>query len=274
MKLKSIITASAFVLLLPFAAHASGTTAATSGEPATAQSEDSSPARDLKHGLKEAGSEIEEAAHNIRAFLINGKDPGDELQPVLLRRDKLAHGMIGAPVVNPDGEKVGTLKDIIINRDGDAILAVVSDGGLLGIGAKVAAFDYDKVMSQKPDGSVVMTLSKEMIDHAADFSYDPKDRAKAKVIPAGSISANELLEGNLLDAQGQKAASIENIYFRDDDATQVVVGFNKTLGMGGDIAAVDYNDLQVIKKKHNDVDLKMSAAQTAQFENFKKSVAN
>src|SRR5690606_18333733 len=133
------------------------------------------------------------------------------------------------------GAKIATVKDIILDKNGKAVLVIVSDGGVLGIGDKVAAFNYSKVVAQKPDGNVVMSLSQDMVNHAKDFSYDQKDWAKAKVIPQGSLSVNSLLEGNMLNSKGEKVADIENIYLRNSDASQIIVGFNKTLGVGGDI---------------------------------------
>ena len=37
-------------------------------------------------------------------------------------------------------------------------MIVVSDGGLLGIGGKVAVFDFNGVVDLQPDGKVVATL--------------------------------------------------------------------------------------------------------------------
>jgi len=218
------------------------------------------------------GDVISDTANDIKAFFI-GKNPDDKLQPVLIHRSMTAHGLIGETIINTKGVKIATVKDIIVDRDGKAILIVVSDGGLLGIGSKVAAFDYNKVVGQKTDGKVVMTLSQNMVDHASDFSYDQKDWAKAKVIPTGSISVNQLLEGGVLDNDGTQVADIENVYFRNADVSQIIVGFDKKLGMGGDLAALDYNDLQMIKKDQG-LDFKLTVNQTAQFKSFKKSVAN
>ena len=166
-----------------------------------------------------------------------------------------------------------TLGPIIIDRSGKAILIVVSDGGFLGIGKKVAAFDYDKVITQQPDGKVVMSLSQNMVFHAADFSYEQEDWAKAKVIPSGSISIDALLKGDVLDNNGKKVANIDNVYIRNADVSQIIVSFNKKLGMGGSLAALNYDDLQMVKKKKT-LDFKLTSDQTAQFKDFKESVAN
>jgi len=276
MKPYQFMAASALALVLSMPAYAA-TTAATdkAGDEVSSSSTQSTGVVDsVKNGLTKADTKMRTGADDIRAFII-GKDstPGAKLEPVLIHRSQTAHGLIGETVVDTQGKKVAALKDIIIDKDGKASMVVVSDGGLLGIGGKVAAFDYDKVVKQNPDGTVVMTLSQDMIDHAKDFSYDQKDWAKAKIIPAGSVSVNALLDGNVVDNNGKKVADVENVYFRDADVSQVIVGFNKKLGMGGDLAALDYDALQMVKK-NKDVDFKLTSNQAAQFKSFKQSVAN
>jgi sporulation protein YlmC with PRC-barrel domain len=264
MKLQLMTAVSVLALTMAVPAFAADAQVnAVSGTAATPP-KDSSMLGDVKRGLVKAD--------DIKAFII-GKDADHTLQPVLIRRSMTAHGLIGESIVNTDGKKIATVKDIIVDKSGKAILVVVSDGGVLGIGDKVAAFDYDHVVAQKPDGKVVMTLSQNMVDHARDFSYDQKDWAKAKVIPAGSLSINELLKGDILDSHGDKVAAIENVYLRDAEASQIIIGFNKKLGMGGDLAALDYNDLKMVTKDKQ-LGFMLTSAQSARFEDFKKSVAN
>ena len=253
---------SALTLMMSMTAHAADV---------SSEAKDGTVMGDVKKGLDKASDAIVDTAGDIKAFFI-GKD-GASLEPVLIRRSLMAHGLIGQPLVNENGEKVAMVQDIIVDKGGKAILVVVSDNGTLGLGEKVAAFEYDKTVTENSDGKVTMALSSDMIAHAADFSYDQKDWAKAKVIPTGSISVSKLMKGDVLDNNGKKVANIENVYLRNADVSQIIVGFNKTLGMGGSFAAIDYDDLQMVKK-HHDLDFKLTAHQTEQFKNFKKSVAN
>jgi sporulation protein YlmC with PRC-barrel domain len=108
-----------------------------------------------------------------------------------------------------------------------------------------------------------------MIDRAAEFSYDEDDK-NAKIIPAGSVSLNDVLDGNLLDSKGKKVGTIENVSFENGRAHRIIVGFNKTLGMGGDVAALNYSSLEKLEKMSS-VDAKMNASQSAQFASFGKS---
>ncbi|MEZ0225230.1 MAG: PRC-barrel domain-containing protein [Alphaproteobacteria bacterium] len=276
------VSALALMISISGAPHAVRAEEATSDRavtyPAPArQPGESEVSHDIKSSLTDANNSMARAVNDIEMWFV-GRDsrPGAKITPVYIKRAATAEGLIGEPVLDPDGKKIATLKDIIVDKNGAASMVVVSDGGTLGLGAKVAAFSYDKVVMRQPDGKVIMSLSKDMIDRATDFSYDERDWAKAKVIPQGSASVKELLDGKVVDAEGKKVASIENIYFRNGEVTQVLVGFDKTLGLGGELAALNYDDLQLVKKgeAQKDIEIKLSETQSAQFREFKKSVEN
>lgn len=222
--------------------------------------------KDVQRGLQATGEDI-------KVFFL-GTEPDAKFTPVLIRGNMTANGLMGKSVINAAGKDIATVRDIIIGKNGRAAQVVVSDhSGMLGIGDKVAAFDYNKVVSQRYDGTIVMALSEDMIKRAVDFSYDPKDWAKAKVIQEGHISTKLLLGGNVLDNNEAKVASIENVYFRHGDITQIIIGFDKTLGMGGSTASVDYNDMRMVRRDGG-IDFKLTATQSARFKDFKVSVAN
>ena len=74
-----------------------------------------------------------------------------------------------------------------------------------------------------------------------------------------------------IDASGTQVGTIDNVSFIGGKATQVVIGYNATMGMGGNKLAVSYDLLQ--KMGHGSiVDFKLSDAQTARFEVYSKAV--
>jgi sporulation protein YlmC with PRC-barrel domain len=82
-----------------------------------------------------------------------------------LRADQL----IGMTVYNDQGEKVGTVHDIILDKDGKASGVVLNVGGLLGIGAKSVGLTW-KEIDVKPDQQAVqISYSKEQLKAAPDF---------------------------------------------------------------------------------------------------------
>ncbi len=56
-----------------------------------------------------------------------------------------AETLIGATVFSPEGDKVGTVKDILFDTNGKATGLVLSVGGILGLGAKSVGLTWDEV---------------------------------------------------------------------------------------------------------------------------------
>lgn len=57
----------------------------------------------------------------------------------------LGSGLMGADVQGSDGESIGTVDDLVLDRDGQIQAVVVGVGGFLGIGAKDVAIMNDRL---------------------------------------------------------------------------------------------------------------------------------
>jgi sporulation protein YlmC with PRC-barrel domain len=77
---------------------------------------------------------------------------------------------IGADVQNPQGQNLGDIKDIVIDRaSGRIAYAVVSFGGFLGMGEKLFAVPWG-AFSQKADkDTFVLDVDKERLKNAPGF---------------------------------------------------------------------------------------------------------
>lgn len=228
--------------------------------------------RDVQNGLANADRNMRETADDIRAFVLGDK-PGDDMKPVTISRKTTVEGLLKQDIIGSDGKKIATVKDIVVDKNGKAQYVVVSDGGVLGIGNKLAAFDYGRVVAQQKDGDVVMSLSQDMIDRAKEFSYDADDAGKDKIIPADSVSVNDILDGHILDSRGEKVADIDNLTIENGNAARLVVSFNKTFGLGGDLAALEYGSLKPVVND-GEVNFQLTGEQTESFRAFKKSASN
>lgn len=85
----------------------------------------------------------------------------------------------GTLVCRPGGEKIGTIKRVMIDkRNGDVAYAVLSFGGFLGLGEKFAPVEWSRLSYDPSLAAYVVDLSDEEIaagssDHAA---FDWGDR--------------------------------------------------------------------------------------------------
>ena len=79
-----------------------------------------------------------------------------------------ASKIIGASVKNTQGENLGKVDELVIDpHDSRIKTAVVSMGGVLGIGAKSVAVPWDKLtMGSGTDDAVVVAMGKDELEQA------------------------------------------------------------------------------------------------------------
>jgi sporulation protein YlmC with PRC-barrel domain len=78
---------------------------------------------------------------------------------------------IGADVENPQGQNLGDIKDVVIDRaSGRITYAVVSFGGFLGVGEKLFAVPWGAFSQPKADkDKFVLDIDKERLKNAPGF---------------------------------------------------------------------------------------------------------
>lgn len=84
---------------------------------------------------------------------------------------KLAENFIGMKVESPKKEKIGTVKDLILDDQNRIVGAVLSVGGFLGIGEKNVAVAWNELQVQGSEGEqvAVVSLSKDQLTNAPEF---------------------------------------------------------------------------------------------------------
>jgi sporulation protein YlmC with PRC-barrel domain len=84
-----------------------------------------------------------------------------------------ASTMIGDDVRNLEGEHLGELKELMIDvRTGRVAYAVLSFGGILGIGDKLFAIPWEALSLDNEDHAFVLDANKEMLEDAPGFDKD------------------------------------------------------------------------------------------------------
>ena len=84
-----------------------------------------------------------------------------------------ASKIIGASVDDSGNQNLGTVNDLILDKDGHALLAVISVGAVLGVGGKLVAVPYGSIQ-QAGDGKVTLAGgSKDMLAKMPGFTYTP-----------------------------------------------------------------------------------------------------
>lgn len=84
-----------------------------------------------------------------------------------------ASSIIGTNVVNPKGDSLGDIKEIVIDPNtGRVAYAVVSFGGFLGMGEKLFAIPFSTFKYSVTKNEYVLDVSKERLKAAPGFDPD------------------------------------------------------------------------------------------------------
>lgn len=124
--------------------------------------------------------------------------------------------VIGKDVLSrADGEKIATVKDIIMSKDHTRIVALLTDGG--GLFSKARMVPMTKVVSFGKDAVVVTDRNSDMEaqdDPTVKESLDSKDKLIGKTV---------------FTERGDEQAKVGDIYF--DEASGNIVGLELTGGV-------------------------------------------
>jgi len=218
------------------------------------------------------GDVVKSTVKRISLAVINDQ-PDVRPSVVTIEERNTAKGMIGKTIYNENNRKIGKLHDIILNNDGTAQLIVISNGSFAGLGGKLAAFNYDELVNRTAKGDLITPLTQKSIDSAVEFSYKNEEaKDNVRTIPENGYSVANLLKGKILGNDGAKLADIDNLSLRDGRAYLVIAAYNQIFGMGGKKAAVAFKTAS-FERENDQVNLKLSAAETMKFRNYKQMAA-
>jgi sporulation protein YlmC with PRC-barrel domain len=110
--------------------------------------------------------------------------------PLGTSKELYTSDLIGATVKNPQGESLGSIHELVLDpHDAKIKNAVISTGGVLGIGAKTVAIPWQEV-TPEPDGkSVVVAMQKEELQNAPEWKKPAEETKPSGREPATSPTA-------------------------------------------------------------------------------------
>ena len=90
-----------------------------------------------------------------------------------VRRTLSATSLIGDKVHNAEGERLGTLKDIMLDvGSGRVAYAVLDFGGFLGMGNKLFAIPFGAFRVDEDEHALILSADKEVLANAEGFDKD------------------------------------------------------------------------------------------------------
>jgi sporulation protein YlmC with PRC-barrel domain len=77
--------------------------------------------------------------------------------------------IIGTDVRNRQGQKIGDIKDVVLDRSGQVAYAVVSTGGFLGVGDRLHAIPWTALQQDGEQNHFVLDIDKQRLGKAPGF---------------------------------------------------------------------------------------------------------
>lgn len=112
-----------------------------------------------KEELKEQQQDVKEAQKELR----------QETNKKMLKVSR-ASKIIGTDVKNPKGENLGDIKDLVLDPEsGQVVYAVVTYGGVLGMGSKLFAIPWSVLRWTRDKDYYVLDMDKEALKKAPGF---------------------------------------------------------------------------------------------------------
>jgi hypothetical protein len=102
----------------------------------------------------------------------------------------LASKLIGTSVVNPAGESLGDINDVIVDGQGPVEGVIIGVGGFLGMGEKNVAVAFDRIersTDENGNSKFVLNATKEEIDKAPPFVTLAEKQREQAPSATGSI---------------------------------------------------------------------------------------
>ena len=82
-----------------------------------------------------------------------------------------ASKFIGASVTVGGNQDLGTLNDLVLDKEGHAILGVISVGSVLGVGGKLVAVPFSSLQMGQDGKLVLQDGSKDSLAKMPGFTY-------------------------------------------------------------------------------------------------------
>lgn len=83
------------------------------------------------------------------------------------------NSLIGTDIVNGRGEHLGDLEEIMLDLDsGSVAYAVLSFGGILGLGDKLFALPWQALEVDQESEEIILDVDKQLLENAPGFDKD------------------------------------------------------------------------------------------------------
>jgi sporulation protein YlmC with PRC-barrel domain len=114
--------------------------------------------------------------------------PADAMMSTQGATDMRADKLIGTSVYNTEGQSVGSVQDIVFDKDGKIVGVVLKVGGILGIGGKSVGIKWTEVQVTPKADAVKVNYTEDQLKVAPDFKTQESISAEQPQQPLAPAS--------------------------------------------------------------------------------------
>ena len=172
--------------------------------------------------------------------------------------------LIGRKVVNHEGDTLGDINDLALDPDSGRIAyAVLSSGGVLGVGDKLYAIPWSALSRHHSGEGCLLDVNKDRLENAPGFSSDKwpnmADQRWASDVnafykvdtkdfkPRQIVKASDVMGRDVHNSDNEDIGEIENLAIdgRQGRIQYAVLSFGGVLGVGDKLFAIPWDALRM-----------------------------
>ena len=166
--------------------------------------------------------------------------------------DITAKNFMDMKVVDQTGKNIGQIDDLILSTKEKVAYAIISVGGLLGIGNKSVSVPFQDIDIRKEKKEAVINLSKQQLEkmpefkleYASSHNHQTNSLFVTSSIEDYDINAKKLFDIDVIDKSGKKVGKIDDLLLSPNGkAMYGIMDVNDMLGMGKKSVAVPFHHL-------------------------------
>jgi|LNFM01.1.fsa_nt_gb sporulation protein YlmC with PRC-barrel domain len=118
-----------------------------------------------------------------------------------------ASELIGRNIHNANDDEIGEIEDLIVSRDGDQVMAIISLGSFFDLGSKLVAIPYQELRVTNDGKNIYYNATKEDLERRNPFMYADSDKSARSGPVDNKPGANS--EGKPADNSAHNADDVE-----------------------------------------------------------------
>lgn len=119
---------------------------------------------DVKEDISSAAATVAQRFENSVSY----NEVRNDKSPYHLRMSEV----IGEDIKNAGDEEIGEIDDLVISREDDTLMAIISVGGFLGMGERLVSVPYKDLRMSADGDEIYLNSTKAMLEAKPEFKYN------------------------------------------------------------------------------------------------------